>query len=158
MNKSGLKMNHEVETTCGENMSLQNLLKSVAKRYYARVKKERRALSLKNVIISCVDLTLSSPQKFSHYYLQYLVLGPSYVMTTFFLILGISSNHNFRSFVNKVCLLLILLLLCFTENAKCDQDIVQDNFSRQKIENLSDKLFNASLISNVKQNLFNLDL
>ena len=95
-------MKCEVETTCGENMSLQNVLKSVAKRYYARVKKERRALSLKNVIISCVDLTLSSPQKFSHYYLQYLVLGPSYVMTTFFLILGISSNHNFRSFVNKV--------------------------------------------------------
>ena len=150
-------MKCEVETTCGENMSLQNVLKSVAKRYYARVKKERRALSLKNVIISCVDLTLSSPQKFSHYYLQYLVLGPSYVMTTFFLILGISSNHNFRSFVNKVCLLLILLLLCFMKSAKCDQDIVQDNFSRQKIENLSDKLFNASAISNVKQNLFNLD-
>ena len=131
-------------------MSLQNLLKSVAKRYYARVKKERRALSLKNVIISCVDLTLSSPQKFSHYYLQYLVLGPSYVMTTFFLILGISSNHNFRSFVNKVCLLQILFLLCVIESAKCDQDIVQNNFSRQKMENLSDKLFNASTISNVK--------
>ena len=151
-------MKCEVETTCGENMSLQNVLKSVAKRYYARVKKERRAFSLKNVIISCVDLTLSSPQKFSHYYLQYLVLGPSYVMTTFFLILGISSNHNFRSFVNKVCLLLILLLLCFMESAKCDRDIVQDNFSRQKIEKLSDKLFNASTISNVKQNLFHLDL
>ena len=142
-------MNHEVETTCGENMSLQNVLKSVAKRYYARVKKERRSLSLKNVIISCVDLTLSCPQKFSHYYLQYLVLRPSNVMTKFFPICGSFLHPNFRTFMNKVGLLTILSLLCLTGSAICDQDNVHKYSFSRKVENLSNYPINSSITINV---------
>ena len=143
-------MNCDPEITCGKDMSLHSVQKLSAKKYYARDVKEQRALSLKNVIISCVDLTLSSPQNFSHYYLQYLVLGPSYVMTTFFLFLGSSYNHSFRSFMKKVCLLIILSLLCLMESAKCDPNIVQKYFSHQRMENLSDDLYNTSTTSNVK--------
>ena len=142
-------MNCDLVTTCGENMSLQNVLKSFAKRYYARVKKERRALSLKNVIISCVDLTLSCPQKFSHYYLQYLVLRPSNVMTKFFPMFGSFLHPNFRTFMNKVGLLTILSLLCLTGSAICDQDNVQKYSSSRRMENLSNYPLNSSITINV---------
>ena len=142
-------MNCDLVTTCGENMSLQNVIKSFAKRYYARVKKERRALSLKNVIISCVDLTLSCPQKFSHYYLQYLVLRPSNVMTKFFPICGSFLHPTFRTFMNKVGLLTILSLLCLTGSAICDQDNVHKYSFSRNVENQSNYSLNSSITFNV---------
>ena len=143
-------MNCAPVTTCGENMRLQNVLNSVAKRNYARIGR-RRELSLKNVIISCVDLTFSFSQKFSHYYLQYFVLRQpsSYVMTTFLPIWDRLHNHNFCAFMNKVCLLIILSLLCFMDSAKCDQDIEQTYFPLQKMENLTSGLLNTSTAINV---------
>ena len=93
--------------TCASNRSLQTVINPSSKENYAR----SRSTSLKYLIISCVNLTLSI-QNFVCYYLQ---LVKPYAM--FYRVL----HQHFLMLRFKFCLLIIFLLLCFT-GVQCDQE------------------------------------
>ena len=93
--------------TCASNRSLQTVLNPSSKENYAR----STSTSLKYLIISCVNLTLSI-QNFVCYYLQ---LVKPYAM--FYRV----SHKHFLVLIFKFCLLIFLLLM-FVTGVKCDQE------------------------------------
>jgi hypothetical protein len=92
--------------TCASNRSLQTVLNPSSKEHYAR----SRSTSLKYLIISCVNLTLSI-QSFVCYYLQ---LGKPYAM--FYRV----SHKHLLVLRFKSCLLIFLSFMYFT-GVQCDQ-------------------------------------